>query len=108
MKRILAFIPYLLAYRWEVSIGIIALLATDFIGLAIPWILKNFIDLLPHKVGRQLGDAVARPFPGPVDDHEVPALDVAEFAHALNEPRRSPDCAVRAKFTSLAACTIRS
>ncbi len=49
MKRIRAFIPYLLAYRWEISIGIIALLATDLIGLAIPWILKNFIDLLPQK-----------------------------------------------------------
>jgi ATP-binding cassette subfamily B multidrug efflux pump len=49
MKRIRAFIPYLLAYRWEMTVGIIALLATDFIGLAIPWILKNFIDLLPQK-----------------------------------------------------------
>ena len=49
MKRIKAFIPYLLTYRWEISIGIVALLATDLIGLAIPWILKNFIDLLPHK-----------------------------------------------------------
>ena len=49
MKRIKAFIPYLLAYRWEMTIGIIALLATDFISLAIPWILKNFIDLLPQK-----------------------------------------------------------
>jgi ATP-binding cassette subfamily B multidrug efflux pump len=49
MKRIKAFIPYLYAYRWEMTIGIIALLATDFIGLAIPWILKNFIDLLPQK-----------------------------------------------------------
>lgn len=49
MKRIQAFIPYLLAYRGEISIGIIALLATDFIGLVIPWLLKNFIDLLPQK-----------------------------------------------------------
>ena len=49
MKRIRAFIPYLRAYRWEIAIGIIALLATDLIGLAIPWILKNFIDLLPQK-----------------------------------------------------------
>ncbi len=49
MKRIKAFIPYLYAYRWEMTIGIIALLATDFIGLVIPWLLKNFIDLLPHK-----------------------------------------------------------
>ncbi len=49
MKRILAFIPYLRAYRWEITIGIIALLATDLIGLVIPWLLKNFIDLLPQK-----------------------------------------------------------
>ena len=49
MKRIKAFIPYLLAYRWEMTIGIVALLATDVISLAIPWILKDFIDLLPQK-----------------------------------------------------------
>ncbi len=49
MKRIQAFIPYLLAYRWEISIGIAALMATDLIGLAIPWILKSVIDLLPQK-----------------------------------------------------------
>ncbi len=49
MKRIRAFIPYLRAYRWEITIGIIALLATDLIGLVIPWLLKNFIDLLPQK-----------------------------------------------------------
>jgi ATP-binding cassette subfamily B protein len=49
MRRIKAFIPYLWAYRWEMSVGIIALLATDLIALAIPWILKNFIDVLPHK-----------------------------------------------------------
>ena len=49
MKRIKAFIPFLYAYRWEMTIGIVALLATDFISLVIPWILKNFIDLLPQK-----------------------------------------------------------
>jgi ATP-binding cassette, subfamily B, multidrug efflux pump len=49
MKRLQAFIPYLRAYRWEMTIGIIALLATDFIALVIPWLLKNFIDLLPQK-----------------------------------------------------------
>ncbi|NIQ03868.1 MAG: ATP-binding cassette domain-containing protein [Nitrospinaceae bacterium] len=56
MKRIQTFIPYLLAYRWEISIGIIALLATDVIGLVIPWLLKSFIDLLPQKpAGSELG-----------------------------------------------------
>jgi ATP-binding cassette subfamily B protein len=56
MKRIRAFIPYLLAYRWEISIGIAALMATDLIGLAIPWILKSVIDLLPQKPsGSELG-----------------------------------------------------
>jgi ATP-binding cassette, subfamily B, multidrug efflux pump len=49
MKRLQAFIPYLRAYRWEMTIGIIALLTTDFIALVIPWLLKNFIDLLPQK-----------------------------------------------------------
>ena len=49
MKRLRAFIPYLLVYRREISIGIAALMATDLIGLAIPWLLKNFIDLLPQK-----------------------------------------------------------
>lgn len=49
MKRIQAFIPYLLAYRWEISIGIAALMATDLIGLVIPWLLKSVIDLLPQK-----------------------------------------------------------
>ncbi len=45
MKRIQAFIPYLLAYRWEISIGIVALLATDRIGLAIPWLITYFAEM---------------------------------------------------------------
>ncbi|MDH5763013.1 MAG: ABC transporter ATP-binding protein/permease [Nitrospinota bacterium] len=49
MKRIKAFIPYLQTYRREITIGIIALLVTDFISLVIPWLLKSFIDLLPQK-----------------------------------------------------------
>lgn len=49
MKRIRAFIPYLRAYRREIMIGIVALLATDLLALVIPWLLKILIDLLPQK-----------------------------------------------------------
>ena len=56
MKRIRAFIPYIKAYRWEIMIGVVALMATDAIALVIPWLLKSFIDLLPQKPsGSELG-----------------------------------------------------
>lgn len=48
-KRIKPFLPYALAYRRQNAIGILALLLTDMIGLAIPWLLKQVIDLLPSK-----------------------------------------------------------
>ncbi len=49
MDRLRPFIPFFLAYRWEILIGIIALLFTDALGLLIPWLVKNVIDLLPDK-----------------------------------------------------------
>ena len=49
MDRLRPFIPFFLAYRWEILIGIIALLFTDALGLLIPWLVKNVIDLLPNK-----------------------------------------------------------
>jgi len=47
MERIRLFIPYMKPYRWEIAIGVVALLATDFLGLVIPWLVKQVIDLLP-------------------------------------------------------------
>lgn len=49
MKRLRTFLPFLLLYRWEIAIGIVALLATDVLALVIPWLLKTVIDLLPQK-----------------------------------------------------------
>ncbi len=43
------FVSYLKAYRKEMFIGMIALILTDIVGLAIPWILKQFVDKLPSK-----------------------------------------------------------
>ncbi|MFQ5451111.1 MAG: ABC transporter ATP-binding protein [Nitrospinaceae bacterium] len=46
-NKIKAFWPYLAGYRREMAVGIMALLVTDLAGLVIPWLLKEFIDLLP-------------------------------------------------------------
>ena len=43
------FLPFLYKYRREVAIGMAALLLTDVAQLAIPWILKVFVDVLPQK-----------------------------------------------------------
>ena len=48
VKTIKSFLPYLKTYRREIGIGIAALLITDLAGLAIPWLLKQFIDVLPQ------------------------------------------------------------
>lgn len=52
-NRIKTFLPYLIAYRREISIGAAALLLTDVAGLVIPWLLKTVIDLLPEKPSSQ-------------------------------------------------------
>ncbi len=49
ISQLKIFISYLKAYRKEMLVGMIALILTDVIGLAIPWILKQFIDKLPSK-----------------------------------------------------------
>jgi ATP-binding cassette subfamily B protein len=49
LKTIKSFLPYLSTYRREIGIGIIALLITDLAGLVIPWLLKQFIDVLPNS-----------------------------------------------------------
>ncbi len=47
--HIRSFFPYLITYRKEITVGAIALILTDLVALAIPWILKNFIDLLSER-----------------------------------------------------------
>ena len=41
-------------YRREMAIGMTALLMTDLAGLVIPWLLKEFVDLLPRDPGRSV------------------------------------------------------
>ena len=43
------FLPSLIFYKTEMTIGLVALLFTDVVGLVIPWLLKNVIDRLPHR-----------------------------------------------------------
>ena len=41
-------------YWREMAVGMVALLMTDITGLVIPWLLKEFIDLLPEDPSRTL------------------------------------------------------
>ncbi len=49
MKNLKTFLPYILKYRREFLIGIVALILTDSITLGVPWLIKDFIDTLPLK-----------------------------------------------------------
>ncbi len=49
LSKLRPFLPFLVQYKREVLIGMGALLVTDVAGLAIPWLLKAFIDLLPES-----------------------------------------------------------
>lgn len=51
-EKIKFFLPFIAKYRREMIVGMSALLMTDLAGLAIPWLLKEFIDLLPEDPGR--------------------------------------------------------
>jgi len=49
LNRVRIFLPFLTAYRREILMGCVALLLCDIAGLAIPWLLKTVIDVLPEK-----------------------------------------------------------
>ncbi len=42
------FLPFMLRYRRPMMIGMVSLLITDAVALVIPWLLKQFVDLLPQ------------------------------------------------------------
>ncbi|MGP0630663.1 ABC transporter ATP-binding protein [Nitrospina sp. 32_T5] len=48
MEHVRTFIQYMKPYKREMLIGIFALLVTDLVGMVIPWLLKQVIDLLPN------------------------------------------------------------
>ncbi|MBT3922608.1 MAG: ABC transporter ATP-binding protein, partial [Nitrospina sp.] len=54
MDNIKSFWPYILKYRKEFLIGIAALILTDSMTLTVPWLIKEFIDILPGKPSSQV------------------------------------------------------
>jgi len=51
-EKIKPFLPFMAKYKREMAVGMAALLMTDITALVIPWLLKEFIDLLPEDPSR--------------------------------------------------------
>jgi ATP-binding cassette subfamily B multidrug efflux pump len=51
-EKIKPFLPFMAKYKREMAVGMTALLMTDIAALVIPWLLKEFIDLLPEDPSR--------------------------------------------------------
>ena len=49
MNNLKAFFPYVRKYRREFLLGIVALIIADCMTLVVPWLIKEFIDILPQK-----------------------------------------------------------
>ena len=49
MNDLKAFLPYVKKYRREFLMGIVALIIADAMTLMVPWLLKEFIDILTQK-----------------------------------------------------------
>lgn len=49
MNNFKTFFPYVLNHRREFLLGIGALIITDAVTLVVPWLIKEFIDVLPEK-----------------------------------------------------------
>ena len=53
-NTIRSYLPFMAKYKREMAIGMIALLLTDLVGLVIPWLLMEFVDLLPKDPSRSV------------------------------------------------------
>ncbi len=49
LENLKAFWPYISKYRKQMVLGIVALVVTDSMTLVVPWLIKEFIDVLPGK-----------------------------------------------------------
>jgi ATP-binding cassette subfamily B multidrug efflux pump len=49
LNNLKAFFPYVRKYRREFLFGIVALIIADCMTLVVPWLIKEFIDILPQK-----------------------------------------------------------
>ncbi|VAX28624.1 Lipid A export ATP-binding/permease protein MsbA [hydrothermal vent metagenome] len=47
-EKIKPLLPFMARYKREMAVGLAAILMTDITALVIPWLLKEFIDLLPE------------------------------------------------------------
>ena len=54
MDNLKSFWPYISKYRREFLIGISALIIADSMTLTVPWLIKEFIDILPGKPSSQV------------------------------------------------------
>ena len=54
MEILKSFWPYICKYRKEFLLGIGALIITDSMTLVVPWLIKEFIDILPGKPASDL------------------------------------------------------
>ncbi len=54
MENLKFFWPYIFKYRKELALGIGALIITDSMTLVVPWLIKEFIDILPGKPSSEL------------------------------------------------------
>ena len=49
MNNLKSFLPYVSKYRRELLLGILALIITDAMTLVVPWLIKDFIDIISVK-----------------------------------------------------------
>jgi len=49
LENLKSFWPYISKYQRELVLGIVALIITDSMTLVVPWLIKEFIDVLPGK-----------------------------------------------------------
>ena len=53
MNNLKSFLPYVSKYRREFLLGILALIVTDAMTLVVPWLIKEFIDIISGKPAKE-------------------------------------------------------
>ncbi len=54
LENLKSFWPYISKYQRELVLGIVALIITDSMTLVVPWLIKEFIDVLPGKPSSEI------------------------------------------------------
>ena len=53
LNNLKSFLPYVNKYRREFLLGVLALIVTDAMTLVVPWLIKEFIDIISIKNGKE-------------------------------------------------------